>query len=236
MVYIHVCKKTDVKHIKAISIALKKLGISILVFIGIIGFLFFDGDDIISNEIPQVGEIKTIIEEPYEDYIKGLEEEAKRNEAEAKKDEKQKEEERRIAHEKYIRDITTKVHQLINEERRDHGLSHLSWNGKVAQAALNHSTDMASRNYFEHDSPEGHDFSWRYSQVGFSCNNPRYLGAENIMFLEGYRGVNTIAAATVDGWMNSPGHRANILISDWRSEGVGVAFSGNKAYLTQNFC
>ncbi len=77
--YIHVCKKTDVKYIKAISIALKKLGISILVFIGIIGFLFFDGDDIISNEIPQVGEIKTIIEEPYEDYIKGLEEEAKRN-------------------------------------------------------------------------------------------------------------------------------------------------------------
>ena len=36
-------------------------------FIGIIGFLFFDGDDIISNEIPQIGEIKTIIEEPYED-------------------------------------------------------------------------------------------------------------------------------------------------------------------------
>ena len=198
-------------------------------FIGIIGFLFFDGDDIISNEIPLVGEIKTIIEEPYEDYIKGLEEEAK-------KAEKQKEEERRIAHEKYVRDITTKVHQLINEERMDHGLRHLSWNAKVAQAALNHSTDMASRGYYEHDSPEGHDFSWRYSQVGFSCNNPSYLGGENISFLEGYRGVNAIAAATVDGWMNSPGHRANILTSYFQSEGVGVAFSGNKAYLTQNFC
>ena len=143
--YIHVCKKTDVKHTKDTNVPLKKLGISILVFIAIIGFLFFDGDDIISNEIPQVGEIKTIIEEPYEDYIKGLEEEAKRNEAEAKKDEKQKEEERRIVNEKYIRDIATKVHQLINEERRDHGLRHLSWNGNVAQAALNHSTDMALR-------------------------------------------------------------------------------------------
>ena len=234
--YIHVCKKTDVKHIKDTNVPLKKLGISILVFIAIIGFLFFDGDDIISNEIPQVGEIKTIIEEPYEDYIKGLEEEAKRNEAEAKKAEKQKEEERQIAHEKYIRDITTKVHQLINEERRDHGLRPLSWNAKLAQAALNHSTDMALRNYFEHDSPEGHDFSWRYSQVGFSCNNPRYLGGENIGWLEGYRGVNAIATATVDGWMNSPGHRANILVSDWRSEGIGVAFSGNEVYLTQNFC
>ena len=240
MVYIHICKKTDVKHIKAIRIALKKLGISILVFIGIIGFLFFDGDDIISNEIPLVGEIKTIIEEPYEDYIKGLEEEAKRNEAEAKKAEKQKEEERQIAHEKYIRDITTKVHQLINEERRDHGLRHLSWNAKLAQAALNHSTDMALRNYFEHDSPEGHDFSWRYSQVGFSSSvirgNLIYGGAENIMYLVGYHGVNAIATATVDGWMDSPGHRANILTSYFQSEGIGVAFSGSKAYLTQNFC
>tara|TARA_Y100001949_G_scaffold118558_1_gene100723 strand:- start:32 stop:658 length:627 start_codon:yes stop_codon:yes gene_type:complete len=208
---------------------LKKLGISIIAFIAIIGFLFFDGDDIVSNEISLIGEIKTTIEEPFEDYIKGLEEEAE-------KAEKQKEEENRIVNEKYIRDIATKVHQLINEERRDHGLGHLSWNGKLAQAALNHSTDMALRNYFQHESPEGYDFSWRYSQVGFSCNNPRYLGAENIMFMEGYHGVNAIAAATVDGWMNSPGHRANILISDWRSEGVGVAFSGNKAYLTQNFC
>jgi len=231
--YIHVCKKTDVKHIKATSIALKKLGISIIVFIGIIGFLFFDGDDIISNEIPLVGEIKTIIEEPYEDYIKGLEEEAK-------KAEKQKEEERLIAHEKYIQDVTTKVHQLINEERRDHGLRHLSWNGKVAQAALNHSTDMASRGYYEHDSPEGHDFSWRYSQVGFSCSviigNVIYGGAENLMWMEGYYGVDRVSTEAVESWMNSPGHRANILTSYFQSTGIGVAISGNEVYLTQNFC
>ena len=116
----------------------------------------------------------------------------------------------------------------------------LSWNAKLAQAALNHSADMASRDYFQHDSPEGHDFSWRYSQVGFSCSvikgNFIYGGAENISMSVGYRGVNAIAAATVDGWMNSPGHRENILNPDWRSEGIGVAFSGSKAYLTQNFC
>ena len=219
---------------------MKKLGILIIVFIAIIGFLFFDRDDIISNEIPQIGEIKTTIEEPYEDYIKGLEEEAKRNEVEAKKAEEQKEEERRIAHEKYIRDITTKVHQLINEERRDHGLRHLSWNAKLAQAALNHSADMASRDYFEHDSPEGHDFSWRYSQVGFSCSvirgNVIYSGAENLMWMEGYYGVDRVSTEAVDGWMDSPGHRANILTSYFQSEGIGVAFSGSEAYLTQNFC
>jgi uncharacterized protein YkwD len=234
--YIHVCKKTDVKHTKDTNVPLKKLGISILVFIAIIGFLFFNGDDIVFNEIPLIGEIKTTIEETREEEAKKAEEEAKKAEEEAKKAEEAFQEEVRIVMEKAQQDIVNKVHQLINEERVDYGLRPLSWNAKLAQAAHNHSTDMALRNYFQHESPEGHDFSWRYSQVGFSCNNPRYLGAENIMFLEGYRGVNTIAAATVDGWMNSPGHRANILISDWRSEGVGVAFSGNKAYLTQNFC
>ena len=182
-------------------------------FIAIIGFLFVNGT--------------------FEDFIKGLEEDAKKND-----DKRLEEQQRSITanQEEKRQAVITMIHQSINEERTDRGLAPLSWNVKIAQAAHNHSTDMALRNYFQHDSPEGYDFSWRYSQVGFSCNNPRYLGAENIMFVEGYHGVNAIAAATVDGWMNSPGHRANILISDWRSEGVGVAFSGNKAYLTQNFC
>ena len=56
------------------------------------------------------------------------------------------------------------------------------------------------------------------------------------MYLVGYRGVNAIASATVDGWMNSPGHRANILTSYFQSTGIGVAISGNEVYLTQNFC
>ena len=78
-------------------------------------------------------------------------------------------------------------------------------------------------------------------KVGFSCNNPRYLGGENIAFLDGYYGVNNpgnrnTAITIVDGWMNSPGHRENILTPDWRSEGVGVAVSGDVVYVTQNFC
>ena len=183
----------------------------------------------IPSEIPQIDEITKKIGETTGGIVKRIEEEQMRIE-----------EEQRISDEKYIQDITTKVHELINEERTSRGLNPLSWNGKLAQAALNHSTDMAKRDYFAHDSPDGQDFQWRYSQVGFSCSvrlgNVIYGGGENIMYLDGYYGVDTIATETVDGWMNSPGHRENILTPYFQSEGIGVVESYNEVYVTQNFC
>ena len=147
------------------------------------------------------------------------------------------------------------IHVLINEERRSNGLSPLSWNPTIAQAALNHSTDMAKRDYFAHESPEGYDFTYRYSQAGFNCQIPTSsttssygyggsqtttyysTGGENIMFLEGYYGEENIARQSVEGWMNSAGHRENILTSYFLSEGIGVAESENgKIYATQDFC
>jgi len=155
-------------------------------------------------------------------------------------DQIQREQEQKISDEKYLKDIASKIHMLINEERTSRGLSSLSWNPTITKAAVNHSTDMANRGYFEHDSPEGRDFTWRYSQVGFTCSisqgNWIYGGAENIMYMEGYYGVDTIAEETVDGWMTSPGHRENILTPYFKSEGIGVAQSGNEIYATQNFC
>jgi uncharacterized protein YkwD len=114
---------------------------------------------------------------------------------------------------------------------------------------------MAKRNYFSHFSPEGHDFSYRYKQDGYSCalrvDDRIYRGAENIFQNNLYDRIiyvndvpnyewNTtahIAETTVQGWMNSPGHRKNILTPDWKSEGIGVAVSpDDKVYITQNFC
>ena len=80
-----------------------------------------------------------------------------------------------------------------------------------------------------------------------------YTGAENIALGHLYNSMTTengiayydwntaqeIARRTVDGWMNSPGHRENILTPYWRHEGIGIAFesgSGNRIYITQNFC
>ena len=219
----------------------KIAGITIVLVIGIMGFLLYNRTlefnqknleksiDSIIDEVPQIDKLQTKIEEITEGIVKRIEEEQIKVENE-----------QRISDEKYIQDITTKVHELINEERASHGLRSLSWNAKLAQASLNHSTDMAKREYFEHDSPEGHDFSWRYSQVGFNCavtqGNLIYGGGENIMYLDGYYGVDTIASETVEGWMNSPGHRANILTSYFQSEGIGVGISYNEVYVTQNFC
>lgn len=182
-----------------------------------------------AKEIPQIDEIQTQIEEKYSETLKGIEE----NQIKLEKEQK-------ISDEKYLKDIASKIHVLINEERTTRGLSPLSWNPTIAKASVNHSDDMANRGYFEHDSPEGRDFTWRYSQVGFTCSisqgNWIYGGAENIMYTEGYYGVDTIAIQSVDGWMDSSGHRANILTPYFKSEGIGVAKSGSEVYVTQNFC
>ena len=131
----------------------------------------------------------------------------------------------------------------------------LAWNDKLNIIARKHSQDMANRNYFSHDDPEGHDFSYRYRQEGFNCEihvgNYIYMGAENIFqnnlysSITYYGGIpsydwNTqeeIAESTVQGWMNSPEHRQNILTAYWESEGIGVAISDDdKVYITEDFC
>jgi uncharacterized protein YkwD len=64
--------------------------------------------------------------------------------------------------------LEKKIHVLINRERTQRGLVPLVWHDLLADAARSHSHDMAKRDYFEHKSPEGHDFMWRYAQVGFN--------------------------------------------------------------------
>ena len=154
-----------------------------------------------------------------------------------------------------IAQLEKEIHILINKERKKHHLSALAWNDALSAIARKHSSDMAKRNYFSHFSPEGHDFSYRYEQEGYSCALPAdgriYLGAENIFQNNLYDRIvyvndaayyewNTmakIADTTVQGWMNSPGHRKNILTPHWKSEGIGVVISpDDKVYITQNFC
>ena len=154
-----------------------------------------------------------------------------------------------------IAQLEKEIHVLINKERKQRHLSPLAWNDALSAIARKHSSDMAKRNYFSHFSPEGNDFSYRYKQEGYSCALPAdgliYLGAENIFQNNLYDRIvyvndaayyewNTmakIADTTVQGWMNSPGHRKNILTPLWKSEGIGVVISpDDKVYITQNFC
>jgi uncharacterized protein YkwD len=151
--------------------------------------------------------------------------------------------------------LEMRIHTLINIERKKHGLSQLEWDNALAGIGRNHSKDMVLRNYFDHSSPEGHDFAYRYRREGFQCSvrvgNTIYAGAENIALNNQYASVTTvngeafydwnsqdkIAETAVQGWMNSTGHRKNILMPHWTREGIGVVFGPDgKIAITQNFC
>jgi uncharacterized protein YkwD len=110
---------------------------------------------------------------------------------------------------------------LINQERERHGESALITNPKLARAAEDHSTDMSSRDYFSHTSPDGETPLDRIRASGFiSSSQDGYLVGENIAW-------GTLWLATpqsiVSAWMASPGHRANILEARYRETGVGVS-------------
>jgi uncharacterized protein YkwD len=79
--------------------------------------------------------------------------------------------------------------------------------------------------------------------VGYGCRVPaggnRYLtGAENIAYrTTRYTNETDIGEAIVAQWMNSQGHRENILEPAWGNEGIGVTVApGGEVYATQNFC
>ncbi|MBD8005077.1 CAP domain-containing protein [Bacillus sp. Sa1BUA2] len=115
---------------------------------------------------------------------------------------------------------------LTNAARVKHGFPALSWDDHVKLTARGHSTDMADKNYFNHENLEGLSPFDRLDQDSIS-----YLAAgENIATGQ----VSSIFAH--EGLMNSIGHRKNILSPDYTALGVGVAFdSDSRPFYTENF-
>jgi uncharacterized protein YkwD len=154
-----------------------------------------------------------------------------------------------------IADLERQIHQLINNKRKQYGLQAIAWDDALARIARQHSRDMATRKFFAHESPEGHDFNYRYHMEGYHCTivsgSTIHLGAENILQNNLYDSAITvngevfyawnsqkkIAETTVESWMKSAGHRKNILTPFWHNEGVGVFIApDDRVYITQNFC
>ncbi|GAB3793317.1 CAP domain-containing protein [Virgibacillus kimchii] len=115
------------------------------------------------------------------------------------------------------------VINLINQERAKEGLPALKYDWELARVAKYKSQDMKDQNYFSHNSPVyGSPFTMMQN---FGIN---YTSAgENIA-----RGQRS-AEQVVNAWMNSSGHRANIMSSSFTHIGVGYVESGN--YWTQMF-
>ncbi len=131
----------------------------------------------------------------------------------------------------YIAEIEQAIFQRVNQERAAAGLPALSYNGTMESYARIKSKDMGDRGYFDHKDPEGRLITEKMKADGVSYR----AWGENIAYIQGVNGNSTLATQFMDNWMNSPGHRANILSSNFSSIGVGVYKIGNTYYATQEF-
>ncbi|RKS10094.1 uncharacterized protein YkwD [Nocardiopsis sp. Huas11] len=104
----------------------------------------------------------------------------------------------------------TRVVELVNSERSGAGCGSLRVDARLTAAAQEHSEDMDARGYMAHESPEGEGPGDRAARHGYDA-----WGAENVA--KGQRNAQQV----MDSWMNSPGHRANILNCDLVAIGVG---------------
>jgi uncharacterized protein YkwD len=109
---------------------------------------------------------------------------------------------------------------LLNAERRDRGLRPLKLNRRLSRAAAAHAGDMVRREYFSHDSLSGASFVDRIRRTGYLGGPRAWVVGENLAWGSGDRST---PAAIVRAWMNSPGHRANILQRRFREVGIGMA-------------
>ncbi|MEU3606841.1 CAP domain-containing protein [Streptomyces sp. NPDC035033] len=113
---------------------------------------------------------------------------------------------------------------LVNAERAKAGCGPLTANATLTRAAQGHSDDMAARDFFDHTDPDGDGPGERVTAAGY----PWSTYGENIAMGQ------TTPEQVMDAWMNSPGHRANILNCSFEEIGVGIHTDGGP-YWTQVF-
>lgn len=124
--------------------------------------------------------------------------------------------------------IETAIYQQINQVRQEDGLKTLKKNDRLAEVARRYSQQMAEKDFFSHTGADGSNVADRVvaGQISFQ------IVGENL-----YMGTNIRKPAenAVEGWMNSPGHRENILRPVYAETGIGVWKKNNTYYITQLF-
>lgn len=156
----------------------------------------------------------------------------------------------------WIEDLENLIHQLINVKRQQAALTTLSYDDPLAGIATAHSADMATNQYLSHTNLAGQSPSDRAESASYTCTKQqgtfytRGIG-ENIFqgwlfasrtYVDGvltrnYMTMDQLADQIVEGWMDSPGHRANVVRPSYDKEGIGVTVGPDeKVLVTQNFC
>ena len=134
-----------------------------------------------------------------------------------------------------VRDAIVCLH---NQIRARNGLSQLKGSTRLQRAAEGHSADMVQARYFEHTAPSGATMVDRILASGYVRADQGWLLGEN---LEWGTGSLSTPRGAMNAWMNSPGHRANILKRGYRQLGIGISLgipvggTGNGATITVDF-
>ena len=123
-----------------------------------------------------------------------------------------------------VADAQQQILALVNTRRSEHGCGALTASAPLNQLAENYSTEMGTENFFSHTDPAGRTPWDRAKAMGITN-----LGGENIAM-----GQQT-PQAVMTAWMNSSGHRANILDCAYHSLGVGVYYAEGGPWWTQDF-
>jgi hypothetical protein len=117
----------------------------------------------------------------------------------------------------------------VNRLRQSHKLVPLAFSENLLQVARSYSRRMAEEKFFSHNDPEGRSVRERVNEANIKW---RMVG-ENLALSNGY--INPVAIS-LRGWMDSPGHRRNLLDPDWRHTAIGVWISADgTVYFTEIF-
>ena len=115
--------------------------------------------------------------------------------------------------------IRSAVLCLHNQIRAEHDLPALRENKRLRKAALGHSRHMVRDRFFEHTTPDGVTMVDRILKAKYVRDDEGWILGENLAWGTGSLGT---ARGAVNAWMDSPGHRANLLKGGYREVGVGI--------------
>ncbi|HTG00587.1 MAG TPA: CAP domain-containing protein [Nitrospirota bacterium] len=146
------------------------------------------------------------------------------------------------------------LHKRVNQERIRQKLPTLRWDSALTRIAAAHSRDMASRNYFNHTSPEGQGLPQRFIKGHYACGitikGVLHTGGESIARVPALPDVRSDAGKNdnnlfadrligevIQQWLAAPTDRLNVLSPHWQREGVGISVSpAGILFVTVNFC
>lgn len=134
------------------------------------------------------------------------------------------------------------IFQYTNEERKKAGLASLKWNDPLSELAAYHSRNMVEHKFFSHVDHKGMDPAARWESMfphifGGVGENIAYAKRLQLLSGPGSSNEEKVAHSFVTTWMNSPGHRKNILRPMFNSVGIALSRSadGEMIFATQNF-